>query len=149
MAPKSFPASLPRNESPPLRGTKQPGLGRTPLYCLAWKVNPRDIIPGKYGRSLDVLHHEFVDQWNRNIRVGGKPITTERRIPHPSVEMWLGGYEDHDVYFVAATNTLDAAAITDADIQYAKDALPSFKPRANVDIESDSVFRWYRLLQKF
>nr|GAT43570.1 predicted protein [Mycena chlorophos] len=144
MATNSFPVSFPRNEGPPLRGTKEPGMGQTPLYYLAWKVNPRSIIPGRSGKCFDGFRHDFVDKWNQNIRA--KPA--ERKPPHPSLKLWLGGVDDENIYFVAANNNRDPATITEEDIQYAKDALPSFRPRAKVDIDSDTVFRWYRLVNK-
>ncbi|KAF7294183.1 hypothetical protein HMN09_01146700 [Mycena chlorophos] len=137
MSKNPFPVSLPRTEIPRLRGTQQRGKGKTPLYYLAWRVDPLDI---RSGCDYDAFADDFVDKWNAI----DKPVSGTHKRPQPFFQLWLGGLEDEDVYFVVATNNRDPKTITEEDIQYAKAALPEFFPQAKVDLDSDEVFRWYR-----
>nr|GAT43572.1 predicted protein [Mycena chlorophos] len=73
MSKNPFPASLPRTASPRLRGTEQRGKGKTPLYYLAWRIGPHDIIPGRSGYDYHGFHHDFVDNWNAI----DKPVSRE------------------------------------------------------------------------
>ncbi|KAF7294186.1 hypothetical protein HMN09_01147000 [Mycena chlorophos] len=145
MSPNPFPASLPRDHNPQRRGTQEQGKGKTPLYYLAWRVNPHDIVAGKRGYRLDSLRLDFVGRWSA--KVLAKPDSGERKRPQPTFKMWLGGLEDEDVYYVVATNRRHPATIMEEDIQYARDALPSFDPDSEVDLDSDEVFRWYRVVK--
>ncbi|KAF7302359.1 hypothetical protein HMN09_00869500 [Mycena chlorophos] len=139
-----FPEYRTFDDKPPKRGTMVEGKGPTPLYALAWRFNPLALLPGPSGGSLTALESDFITRWAESFRTKADRQRIDQ-IYRPLVLESLDGYRDYYVYYIAASNADDPAKITLGDVKFAKRALPpKFVPEANVDVDSDGVFGWFR-----
>ncbi|KAF7294198.1 hypothetical protein HMN09_01148200 [Mycena chlorophos] len=136
----AFAETLPPTERPPRRGAIEPGKGKTPLYILAWRFAPLDLLPGPSGGNPIDFHDDFVHHWADNVRA--KPV--EHMLQRPAVLVFFTGAGDNYVYFVAASNNEDPAKLDLSDIEYARAALPKLAPYAVGELDVEAEFKWYR-----
>ncbi|KAJ7049430.1 hypothetical protein C8F01DRAFT_1352274 [Mycena amicta] len=135
MAQKSpFPATLPFDEPPPIRGTLVDSRA-TPLYILAWRFD-RFSIPLC---PISDTHGRFIRRWVKNCNEN-PPLHI---LPRPAIKTWVRDIDDIDLYFAVATNVGDPTRWTMDDFEYAKDALPEVHGFLEVNV--DETFMWYRM----
>ncbi|KAJ7049431.1 hypothetical protein C8F01DRAFT_1265349 [Mycena amicta] len=128
-----FPATLPFDEPPPIRGTLVDNRA-TPLYILAWRFDRYSIPLGPF----DQTKGRFVRRWVRACNEN-PPLHV---IPRPSLKSSVRDIDDIDLYFTVASNVGDPTRWTMEDFQYARDALPEAHAFKNVNVEE--TFMWYR-----
>nr|GAT59712.1 predicted protein [Mycena chlorophos] len=137
---KSFPESRLPEDKPPKRGEIVPGKGKTPLYILAWRLLPRNLVSGPRGGSHISLHDDFVLRWANNVRANPADHILQR----PAVVSFFGGLKDDHVYFVAASNNEDPENYDPKDLEYARNALPKIQQWIADEIDVEAGLRWYR-----
>ncbi|KAF7294195.1 hypothetical protein HMN09_01147900 [Mycena chlorophos] len=141
---KLFPEYRSFDDKPPRRGTFVEGKGPTPLYALAWRFSPVDLVAGPSGGTVMDLESDFIARWADSFKTKAERKRIDE-INRPLVLQCLASQTDSYLYFTAASNAEDPAGVTRESIKFAKQALPpKFMPYSKIDFDSDEVFGWFR-----
>ncbi|KAF7304942.1 hypothetical protein MKEN_01208500 [Mycena kentingensis (nom. inval.)] len=136
MAKTLFPETMSFEQPPKTRGVQDDRFGgrRTPLYLLAWRIDPRDLPTAE----LAALADAYLMRWVYLCEIDPPARIT----PWPSMKTAVKHNDDDGLYFVVATNLKDPTYFTLDDFKHGKTALPSVYDFLDVNVHD--TFKWYR-----